>query len=104
MTGTTTERRLELRIAHLLRSGTYVGCLAIGLGLILSWFDGGHTARLGQDIVAAGIALFILLPVLRVTLMLAAFLKQRDAYFAMAAGIVLAVIIISCAVGWLMRP
>jgi uncharacterized membrane protein len=47
----------------------------------------------------AGIALFILLPIVRVILMLTIYLRDRDCQFAVVAAVVLLVIFAGCAVG-----
>ncbi|EMJ7520346.1 DUF1634 domain-containing protein [Providencia rettgeri] len=76
---------LELRdqvIALLLRYGTWLATTLIAIGVALTAlkpFWGTSLLPLhGSDIVNAGIALFILLPVLRVILMLAFFIRDRD--------------------------
>jgi uncharacterized membrane protein len=53
-------------------------------------------------IATVGIALFILLPTLRVLLMLLVFLRERDYRFTAIAALVLAIILLGFAVG--MRP
>ena len=93
-----TAGRLEKRLATMLNAGTWLASIIIGVGLaaILLGTD-------GTTIVAAGVAVFLCLPVLRVILMLAAFLRARDAPFVAAATLVLAIIAISVAVGSLSR-
>jgi uncharacterized membrane protein len=51
----------------------------------------------------AGIALFILLPIVRVILMLTIYLRDRDYQFAVVAAVVLLVIFAGCAVGLLYK-
>jgi uncharacterized membrane protein len=50
-------------------------------------------------IATMGIALFILLPTLRVLLMLVVFIRERDFRFAFIAGLVLAMILLGIVVG-----
>ena len=46
----------------------------------------------GLDVVKVGVGVFILLPVARVVLMLAIFLRERDYIYAVIAALVLAII------------
>lgn len=85
--------RLELLLAGLLRYGTWLAAAVTVLGLALA----SHPA--GLRIVTAGIALFILLPVLRVLLMLFVFIAQRDYKFVAITAIVLTVIVAGCILG-----
>jgi hypothetical protein len=66
-------RRLESLLAGLLRSGTWLASGVIGLGLVLPLLGPS-----GKPVVAWGVALFISLPALRVLLMLAVFIRERD--------------------------
>lgn len=94
------ERRLEDKLARLLWEGTLGGCALIGAGLLLTLSV--HTpmsARAAFALMNAGILLLILLPVVRVGLMLTAFLRERDLRFAAAAAAVLLIIALSLAVG-----
>jgi uncharacterized membrane protein len=81
---------LERRLAGVLRAGTWIASAVIAVGLVLPS---------GTSVVTAGIALFIALPVLRVTLMLVEFLRQRDYRIGVIAALVLAVIVLGIAVG-----
>ena len=88
---------IERLLAGLLRYGTWIASavIALGLGLeVLDWADGTRSlpAVSPSSIVALGIALLILLPVLRVTLMLAAFAIGRDYRFVGISALVLLVI------------
>ena len=79
--------RLEGQLAALLNRGTALASavLAIGFLAALRW-------PLGVVIETGGVALFILLPVLRVALMLAGFAQRREMVFAALAGVVLTII------------
>jgi len=105
MTAAIDEGRLEGRLARLLWLGTLSGCALIGVGLLLLF--GMHTpasARAASALMNAGILLLILLPVVRVALMLAVFVRERDRRFATTAAAVLLIIALSLAVGlWTRR-
>ena len=80
---------MNARLADLLHYGSWLASIAIGLGLALS----------STRIATIGIALFILLPALRVLLMLLVFLRQRDYRFTAVAALVLAIILLGFAIG-----
>jgi uncharacterized membrane protein len=80
---------LERLLAEALRYGTWAASVAIIIGLMLP-----KTA-----LVTAGIALFILLPVMRVILMLGAFLRLKDYRMSAVAGLVLLIIVLGCVLG-----
>ncbi len=77
-------------LAGLLRYGTWLASGVTGLGLAMSLAGVEGTA-----VVAVGVALFIALPVLRVLVMLAAFIRNRD----YRPVIVAAVVVINILVG-----
>ena len=90
--------RLETLLAGLLQYGSWLAAGAIALGLALATLDApAGTSNLAGPpnirLATAGIALLILLPVLRVSLMLIAFLRERDYRLALAAVLVLAIIL-----------
>ncbi len=87
---------MERLLAILLRYGAWLASLAIGIGLVLA-LTGFLPA--GMRIVTIGIGLFILLPSLRVLLMLAVFVRERDYRFGLIAALVLAIIVLGLAVG-----
>lgn len=91
---------LEQRLATTLQAGTWVACSVIAVGWVLSAI--GEPASLPSaavTIVRAGIALFILLPALRVALMVVVFVHQRDYRFGAIAALVLAIIVVGAALG-----
>ena len=94
---------LEILLAKLLHHGTMAASGLIALGLALSLASGplglGMGVDTGMHIATAGIALFILLPALRVATMLIFFLRARDYRYGAIAGLVLLVISISFFVG-----
>ena len=92
---------LERLLATLLHRGTWVASCVIALGLVLTSVNrpGATPAMTGTRIVTAGIALFILLPVLRVLLMLAVFVRERDYRFGAIAMLVLAIIFLGAVLG-----
>lgn len=85
---------LERLLARVLHCGTWLATCVIALGLALPLIG-----RPGAGIVTAGIALFILLPVLRVLLMLIVFVRERDYRFGAIAALVLAIIALGAALG-----
>jgi hypothetical protein len=96
--------RLEEMLAALLRFGSWSASGVIGLGyalaLIGSHWPALHPAVLPNiRLVSAGIALFILLPILRVLLMLLVFVRERDFRFAFISGVVLAIIFLGIFLG-----
>ena len=70
---TVKSRQPELLLAGLLRYGTWLASGVTGLGLSMSL-----VGVEGTHVVAAGVALFIALPVLRVLVMLGTFLLNQD--------------------------
>lgn len=94
---------LESLLARVLSVGTWLATFVIALGLALPLL-GGHggspdMTSASTRIVTVGIALFILLPVLRVLLMVIVFIRERDYRFAAIAALVLAIIIFGFALG-----
>jgi hypothetical protein len=86
----------ERVIARLLRCGTWLasGTVAAGLTVeLLHHLDASILRGLnGFDLMKAGVALFILLPVTRVALMLGIFLREQDHLYAAISALVLAII------------
>ena len=97
-------RRMEWLVSRQLKYGIWLASSVTALGMIVALFGRcivphGHTMTLGTSIVMKGIALIILLPVLRVVLMLIMFLRERDYLFGMISGIVLVTIGVSVVAG-----
>ena len=84
----------ELLLAGLLRYGTWLasGVTALGLAMSLAGVE-------GTPVVAAGVALFIALPVLRVLVMLGAFLVDQDYRLVLVATVVLITILAGLVIG-----
>jgi uncharacterized membrane protein len=96
--------RLERALAGVLHYGTWLASIVVSVGLALALIDWravthGRPILPNMDIVTAGIALFILLPVLRVIVMLIAFLRERDYRFSAIATLVLMIIFLAFALG-----
>ena len=95
--------RHEQIIAALLWYGTWLASAVIAAGMALSalqQLEGLPGFSLsGHDLVKAGVALFILLPVARVTLMLAIFLRERDYAYMVISALVLAIICAGILIG-----
>ena len=81
-------------MAATLSRGTWLASAVIALGLLLP-----SLTQQSARIVTVGLALLILLPVLRVMLMLIAFLRARDFPLTAVAVLVLAIIGLSAAAG-----
>lgn len=95
------ERGLERLLASVLSTGTWLGSAAIASGLILQCVGWGRvmSAMTCARMISLGIALFILLPVLRVVLMAVVFVRQREFVFSAVAIGVLAVIALAAFTG-----
>ncbi len=93
---------LELILADLLKNGTYIASAVIGFGFLLKAIHWDHSRLSSVTVVRIGIALFILLPVLRVSLMLVVFVRERDRHFTVIAAVVLLIISASFVVGMTM--
>ena len=87
--------QLEDLLGRLLHYGTLAASGIIAVGLALSLASG----PLGMGVATAGIALFILLPALRVAVMLIFFLRAHDYRYCAIAALVLLIISISFFVG-----
>jgi uncharacterized membrane protein len=84
----------ELLLAGLLRYGTWLASGVTGLGLAVSLAGVEGTA-----VVAVGVALFIALPVLRVLVMLGAFIVDQDYRLVLVATVVLITILAGLVIG-----
>jgi uncharacterized membrane protein len=84
----------EWLLAELLRYGTWLasGVTGLGLAMSLAGVEGAHG-------VSAGVALFIALPVLRVQVMLGAFLRNQDYRLVIVAAVVLMTILAGLVIG-----
>jgi uncharacterized membrane protein len=95
---------LDSLLAGILQYGSFLATAVISVGLLLAFTGSGlGTQHLvlsrGTNIVTVGIALFIVLPVLRVLLMLIVYLRDRDYLLSVIAGLVLAIILLGLAIG-----
>ncbi|HEY3593064.1 MAG TPA: DUF1634 domain-containing protein [Polyangiaceae bacterium] len=77
-------------LARLLEVGTWLSSFIIAVGLFVP-------AR--TTVVTAGIALFIALPVVRVLVMFVTFVRRRDGWGIIIAGLVLTIIALGAALG-----
>jgi uncharacterized membrane protein len=84
----------ELLLAGLLRYGTWLASGVTGLGLAMSL-----AGVEGTYVVAAGVALFTALPVLRVLVMLGAFILNQDYRLVIVAAVVLMTILAGLVIG-----
>jgi uncharacterized membrane protein len=90
-------------IGQQLKYGTWLASTVIGLGIAATILGcvspQGNASTFGLSIVQAGIALIILLPILRVVLMVFTFLREHNYLFVMISCIVLAIIGLSLMIG-----
>jgi uncharacterized membrane protein len=86
--------KTEGLLAGLLHYGTWLASGLIGSGLAMSL-----VGLSGAQVVAAGVVLFISLPVLRVLVLLAVFMRHRDYRLATIAAIVLLTIVAGLVIG-----
>jgi uncharacterized membrane protein len=94
------DRRLERRLATMLRLGTWAGSCIIAVGWLMSAIAEPALPRpAAMAVVRTGIALFILLPGLRVLLMAVVFVRERDYRFSAIAALVLTIIAVGAALG-----
>ena len=84
----------EWLLTGLLRYGTWLASAVTGLGLATSL-----VGVEGTHVVAAGVALFIALPVLRVLVMLGAFILNQDYRLVIVATVVLMTILAGLVIG-----
>lgn len=88
--------RRDQIIAALLRYGTWLASALIAAGILLTAIESSQVSPAfplrGYDVMKAGVAVFVLLPVARVALMLAIFLRERDYAYAAIAALVLSII------------
>jgi uncharacterized membrane protein len=92
--GTVKAPQPELLLAGLLRYGTWLASEVTGLGLAMSL-----AGVEGTQVVGAGVVLFIALPVLRVLVMLGAFLLDQDHRLAIVTTVVLLTILAGLVIG-----
>jgi hypothetical protein len=95
---------LERALAATLYWGTWVASCVVAVDLTLALLDSRAVlagTAVGRDmrITTAGIALFISLPIIRVVVMLFAFLCERDYRFSAIAAMVLTIILLGLFVG-----
>jgi uncharacterized membrane protein len=96
--------RLERRLAWLLNAGTWLASVVITLGIavgLIEWYAGAANleSMSSMRIVTGGIAVFIVLPVLRVLVMLTVFVHERDYRFIAISGLVLLIIVLGFVLG-----
>jgi nicotinamide riboside transporter PnuC len=96
---------LERWLAGLLHYGTWVAASTVAAGLAMAlpgpWARSWPfaTGAVAAHVMTAGIALFILLPIMRLILMLGAFVHQRDYRFGAIAALVLVIVVAGSMIG-----
>ncbi|MBR7654495.1 DUF1634 domain-containing protein [Brucella oryzae] len=95
--------RRDKAVAALLWYGTWLASALIAAGVAIMTVEPLQaTLSLsisGYDIVKAGIAVFILLPITRVVLVMYLFLRERDYVYAVIAAMVLTIILLGIVFG-----
>ncbi|BCL77655.1 DUF1634 domain-containing protein [Ktedonobacteria bacterium brp13] len=96
--------RLDLTLAWILSYGTWIASALIAAWLVLPLLGQSPVVSIpyisgGLQLVTVGIAVIIMLPVLRVITMLIAFLHKRDYRFAAIAALVLLILLFAFAIG-----
>ena len=81
-------------MARVLDQGTWLACGIMGFGWLLAAAGWRSVAMIN-----CGIALLLLLPVLRVVIMLVVFIRERDYRFGIIAGVVLSIIVLGALLG-----
>ncbi len=84
--------RRDKIIAALLWYVTWFASALIAVGVVMYSIETTSLALNGYDIVKAGIAVFILLPIIRVALTMYLFLRERDYVYTVIAATVLLII------------
>jgi len=86
--------KLESLLARVLDQGAWLasGVIAVGWTMVA----GGWRA---SWVINSGVALFLLLPVLRVVIMLVVFLRERDYRFSAITALVLSIIVLGALLG-----
>ena len=90
---------LEPLLGGVLHYGSWLASTVIAAGLVLALSAHNLAGLASMRLVAIGIALFILLPVLRVVLMLIVFLRERDYRFSAIAALVLTILLVGFVLG-----
>lgn len=93
-TGLARHHELERLLARVLDQGTWLASAVIMIGWILAAV-GWRTST----VINSGIALFLLLPVLRVVIMLMVFVRERDYRFGAITALVLSIILLGALLG-----
>jgi len=88
------DQQLQRLLARVLDQGTWLASGIIGAGWLLA-AAGWRSVVL----IDSGIALLLLLPVIRVVIMLVVFVRERDYRFGVIAGGVLSIIVLGALLG-----
>ena len=86
-------RTLDVRLGRLLGVGVTISTILLGVGLV--WHLSAPAAPLPGMCLAAGLFILMATPTLRVLVATMTFIRERDWLFAVFAGAVFAVLIIS---------
>ncbi len=92
--GLARHHELERLLARVLDQGTWLASGITGVGWLLS-----AAGWKSVVLIDSGIALFLLLPVMRVIVMLVVFIRERDYRFGIISGVVLSIIVLGALLG-----
>jgi uncharacterized membrane protein len=92
-------KQLERSLASLLPYGTLLASLLMAAGVLTGLSTYGAAASLASSMTTAGVGVVILLPVCRVLLMALLCSVAGEYRFACIAAIVMAIVMVSCAIG-----
>lgn len=88
-----TDVDIERALGRVLTIGTRVSTVTLGLGLVAAFLAPG--GALTGALLAAGLLVLLLTPVARVVVSIVGYVRERDWWFVLYTGIVLALLIVS---------
>jgi uncharacterized membrane protein len=87
----TTDADIERALGRVLTLGTRLSTVMLGLGLAATFVAPGHA--LTGVLLASGLLVLLLTPVARVVVSIVGYVRERDWWFVLYTGIVLALLI-----------
>jgi uncharacterized membrane protein len=90
--------RLETTLGHLLRTGVMSAAACLAAGLIIRMVAG--STPLAGTVLAIGLIILMLTPLLRVIVSLVAYARMRDWFFVSTTVLVFAMLLVA----WLLKP
>jgi len=98
--------RLDTLLARILQYGTWLASSVVFIGVATALFgahNGIRMSQMGRSVASCGIALFILMPIVRVCAMCAFFAFARDRRLALIAAFVLIILAAGIGLGRVQR-